>query len=427
MTLRFFQPSYSSLLGLGSRFLRLLLCVVLTISGCASSAEPWLPFDGENGDGTFQLAPNNRAVAIIDSAYHQLVLDQSGIKPDLNGVIESFFATFDIKVDALIIIHDMEYSLITLERMFVDEGYDFLEGSSEIPEDVLEQVHAQFNGVDKPLNVAFNTTVRSFESGIGDRELAFPPQSPDSFRGHVFLPTREDLPAGRFFHELGHFWSAYLDGPTSLRDHLQFFGNHWGFTSVGGLLGGWLPGSLVDLGNDTYQAEVASAGRASNLTPFALLELYLMGLVGAEEVPPVEVALDVSILELDDQGLTTFMNTAFETITIGQIIEANGLRIPDVDHSPKNISLGLVILANHPLSDSEWEFYTRAIDFLTAAEDRSLYESFPEDFYPIHTLVWQATEAFAQEEEATVYEEGYQNFFMATDDRGTIEFVELTP
>lgn len=218
---------------------------------------------------------------------------------------------------------------------------------------------------------------------------------------------------------LGVGWVAILAGLLSGAVIGTFFYREdW---SVGGVLGGWLPGLLVSTGEGVYEADVAPAGRASGKWPYAPLELYLMGLAGPEEVPPIEVAVAVKRLRSD-----IFSASAIETVTIEQIIEANGPRLPAVEDSPKHFKLALVVLTDHELSDAQWDFYERAMDFLAAPEERLLNDAFPAELYPAHFRVWTSPAGDEPAENNTT-DLPFLNFYTATGGRGTMEFVTLVP
>jgi len=230
----------------------------------------------------------------------------------------------------------------------------------------------------------------------------------------VFLPTKEQLVAGRFLHEFAHFWGGGLAGPPALKAQLDRYKGHWGFSSVGGLLGGWYPGSLAPRGEGLFHADVKPAGRGVNRSAYAPLELYLMGLAGPDEVPPIQVAVGVERLGETEQGLDVFAAERFETVTIAEIIEANGERVPSFADAPKEYHVALVVLTDHRLSDSEWDFYERAMDFLEGPEHEQLLDVFLPEQYPGQHEVW---EAFSGLSEAP-----YLNFAGTTGDRGKLRF-----
>ena len=122
--------------------------------------------------------------------------------------------------------------------------------------------------------------------------------------GAVYLVQRSYLQSGPALHELLHGFhfgmttdaSANFIIPTSVA-------SHWGYSSVGGQLGGWKRSSLVSLGGTNYQAtgpdrkppSVPSSGFGSfanggNSVPYSNLELWTMGLLTDAELDSVDVA-----------------------------------------------------------------------------------------------------------------------------------------
>jgi len=381
-------------------------------------------------ESCYQLGPDDRAVAFVDpQSYTRLLHWRDLGRPRFGCVVDEFTRLFENRPDCLVIVLDFEASFVTHQRLFFERGYDLCnpEGTRIVPTETLTEVLDVFFALPSAPSGAFNWSYRRFERGVGISLLDPFPRGPSTLRGYVFLPRKEDLVAGRFLHEFCHFWAAHLDGPRDLATQVNHSRSHWGYTSVGGMLGGWAPGSLVRVDEGVYQADVAPAGKAVNKRPFAPLELYLMGLIGPEEVPPIDVAVDVKRLGKTEDRQDLFSASAIKTVTIEQIVAANGPREPSVEHSRKNFKLALVILTDHPLTCEEWGFYMRAVEFMSAPEERSLNEAFPEEMYPAHNISWKISSDLCQNEMGDEQNADlpFVNFFTATGGKGTIEFVEL--
>ena len=101
-------------------------------------------------------------------------------------------------------------------------------------------------------------------------------------------------------------------------------------------------------------------------------------------------------------------------MTIEDIIAANGERVPSADESGKVFPLALVVLTDHKLSDEEWEFYERAMDFLEADANQRLVDHFPEELYPGQQEFWR----FLVSES----DPPYLNFSATTSGHGTMRF-----
>ncbi|MGJ8653905.1 MAG: hypothetical protein ACSHX8_11570 [Opitutaceae bacterium] len=168
----------------------------------------------------------------------------------------------------------------------------------------------------------------------------------------IHLTQPSTLRGGPSLHEIMHRWGNRL-GP------IYNSGAHWGFASVGGQLGGWLPGSLVDLGSGRYDADGLN-GRTSfgtfanggNALPYSQIELYIMGLIPTNEVDPIKVAVGAA---WEDASQGIFTATAINTVTIGDVTTAEGARTPDTVSSQKNFRTLVVLLTDGPVSEATWD------------------------------------------------------------------------
>ena len=150
-------------------------------------------------------------------------------------------------------------------------------------------------------------------------------------------------------HEFGHTWLAFIDPPVLLtRDRA-----HWNFFlhTSGSLLGG---NDIQDNGDGTF----------TTLAPkdiYSPLDLYLMGLLKPEDVPPTFLVTDPHDLDIPppynqqiisaDQlqssyslGDVNFRGDRQE-IRVEDIIAVNGVRIPDAESSQKDFRTAFILLA----------------------------------------------------------------------------------
>ena len=406
------------------------VCGCLGTAGCGADIIDACFLDSPGS--SYQLAPSGRAVAFSDPAsYGHIVYRPDSPGPLFGCVLDEFTRLFKNQPDSLVIVLDFESLMVTLERALHEAGLGRL-GDAESEELTSEQLLAFVEATSVirrtpiPTVGSFTWTFRRFETGVGQGLLQPFPAGPPTLHGYVFLGRKEQLVAGTFLHEFCHHWAARLVAPRVFAEQTVPALGHWGYSSVGGVLGGWLPGSLVSTGEGVYEAKVAPAGRATGKSPYAPLELYLMGLAGPEEVPPIEVAVGVKRLGRSDDFKDIFSASAIETVTIEQIIEANGPRLPAVEDSPKHFKLALVVLTDHELSDAQWDFYERAMDFMAAPEERLLNEAFPAELYSAHLRAWTGL-AGDELAENNTEDLPFLNFYAATGGRGTMEFVTLVP
>jgi hypothetical protein len=81
-------------------------------------------------------------------------------------------------------------------------------------------------------------------------------------------------------------------------------------------------------------------------TGWSYLDLYLMGLIGAEEVPDFFLLRDLVPAGRDAQGRPIFKANRTK-ITIEDVIAAEGPRLPDVYHSQRAFNTGMVMVVEH--------------------------------------------------------------------------------
>gem|GEM_PF-589933 len=193
--------------------------------------------------------------------------------------------------------------------------------------------------------------------GIGrspfDSTAAF--GSAGALQGAIHIPVPRALPSGPSLHEICHNWGNYLSSIPTVRS------GHWGTSSVGGQLGGFKAGSLVDLGNGTYQVSNPRTGQpgsfgtfanGGNGLPYSEFELYLMGMI-----PPSEVEFPIQIInQLDwvdsSQGILTA--TSITTRTMADIIQTDGARIPVAADAQKEFRILYVVISADPLDNPTW-------------------------------------------------------------------------
>lgn len=151
-------------------------------------------------------------------------------------------------------------------------------------------------------------------------------------------------------HELNHRFGAfvrYRDPDGSLNTGLLGeSGAHWSYLldSQGSLMygNGW-----KNNGDGTFTS-------TSKQSAFSSLDLYLMGMISKEQVPPMMLVDNPVIDKTQLPHLGDTITGTARTVTIDDIISAEGPRIPDAASSQKQFNIGFVLL-------------TRAGDNATAA------------------------------------------------------------
>jgi hypothetical protein len=169
-------------------------------------------------------------------------------------------------------------------------------------------------------------------------------------------PDRKMLPynyaMSQIGHELGHRWgasaSAKINGET-----IPLGPVHWARglqapvafpyqrpTEASAMGGGvWqdnFDGTYTQLDDDYY---VPATG-------YSYLDLYLMGLISAGEVPDFFMLKNLVPAGKDTNGHPIFKAERTK-VTIQDVIAAEGPRLPDVDHSQRKFNTGIVLVVDH--------------------------------------------------------------------------------
>ena len=140
-------------------------------------------------------------------------------------------------------------------------------------------------------------------------------------------------------HELGHQWLAkvrYLDGDVVSDALLGADESHWSYlldTDASVMYGA----DWKDRGDGTFAA--VRVGQQ-----YSALDLYLMGFLAPEKVPPFTLLENPGVDRhlIDHEGDVVAATPT--TVTIEQVVAANGARVPDATHSQKEFRLGFVFL-----------------------------------------------------------------------------------
>lgn len=155
-------------------------------------------------------------------------------------------------------------------------------------------------------------------------------------------------------HEIMHNWGNYLQSIPSA------VGGHWGYSNIGGRLGGWLPNTLESLGNGEYRAQ-SRPGKfgtwhgaiGQNNSPYSLFELYLMGLIPASEVNhDIRIANDFEWVDRYLSGI--FRASSISTVTMDEVISIDGRRSPDYRTAQNAFRALYLTLSPSPLTLKEW-------------------------------------------------------------------------
>ncbi|MFH1568762.1 MAG: T9SS type A sorting domain-containing protein [Gemmatimonadota bacterium] len=231
-------------------------------------------------------------------------------------------------------------------ELFPDE-YDFLQVRAGI---------AMSNGLHGQ-----SVRVRNRVQGLGlpDTDESGDYGGPSSLQSVIFINFRLH---GPLVHEVSHTWANYLELFES-----QFWGAHWGFSDVGGVLGdrGFEPLLRAD---GSYQISMTSASSYWG-GEYSDLELYLMGLLPPEEVAPHVVLRRPEIVSFSDDGEFVVMDGYLDTVSVEEIIAAEGPRLPSAADAQRRFRLATVVVSPEPLDDLALTYVDRQMALFESDAD----------------------------------------------------------
>ena len=324
-------------------------------------------------------------------------LQSLGIEVKFHAMVTGSNAEFphsllaQIYNDNVLVMHKSKFDDHSREvyRWFED-AFDYLIilGSGSVPAGAAGGYHSQSNavrGIGK--SIFYNAA-----SGSAGKLKGI-------IRMRGFAPDRSYL----LLHELMHAWANHAIDEYSGRT-----GRHWGLTSANGLLGGFDPTTLQNLGDGLYEARGFSAFSGSGVGgAYSPIELYFAGYIPAEEVPDLWVGMPYvwpSPNELGGGGRKAFRVYKVIELSIEDIIAKVGERIPSASTAQKHYRAAVIAVAENPMS-------VPITDLQHLSERISKF-------------------SYAGEDED---DDDYMNYFEATGGRGTItmdglsQFRKATP
>jgi hypothetical protein len=177
-----------------------------------------------------------------------------------------------------------------------------------------------------------------------------------------------------FDHEVAHTWGAGIGTSLGLADTTSSGLGHWDkMSDIAGQLGEYyfhtsgVVGRFHDNGDGTWRL-------VSNfeVEPYSPLELYVMGLIPPEEVPPIHILQSPDLSDLE-----RITAASWQTVTIEQIMQAEGgPRNPSSDQSRKDFDLAFVVVQDLPYNDAAYAFFSLISYRLMTREPPMPYDSF---------------------------------------------------
>ena len=156
-------------------------------------------------------------------------------------------------------------------------------------------------------------------------------------------------------HEIAHTWGATIGLGLGLLQQRDF--EHWDeLTDIGGQLGayyfsddGQYIGHFKDNGDGTWRL-VAN----SEVEKYSPLELYIMGFISPDQVPPIHILSNIDLADLEH-----IKASVQSTVTIDQIIAAEGgARIPSIAESQKDFTAAYIVTSDQPYNDAAYAFFS---------------------------------------------------------------------
>ncbi|HJZ99024.1 MAG TPA: hypothetical protein VKE70_21085 [Candidatus Solibacter sp.] len=153
-------------------------------------------------------------------------------------------------------------------------------------------------------------------------------------------------------HEMGHRWSAFVSAKVN-GETIPLGPTHWAMglqapvpfpyqrpTEASAMGGGvWqdnFDGTFTQLDDDYY---VPATG-------WSYLDLYLMGLITAQEVPDFFILRNIQPQGRDANG-HLIVKADRAKVTIEDVMAVEGPRLPGVDQSQKKFNTGIVVITEH--------------------------------------------------------------------------------
>ena len=166
-------------------------------------------------------------------------------------------------------------------------------------------------------------------------------------------PRPYNYAVGHLGHEIGHRWSAYAAARVNGQMISLGAWPHWdpglearvaypyslpleASTQGGSVWQDNLDGTFTQLRDGYF---VPASG-------YSYLDLYLMGLIAAAEVPDFFIARPLARIGTDANGRPIFKGQRMR-ISIQDVIAAEGPRLPDVNHSQRHFNTGIVVIVEH--------------------------------------------------------------------------------
>jgi hypothetical protein len=236
------------------------------------------------------------------------------------------------------------------------------------PEDLAENV---------PYNVLVSNQVEHIGMDIVDNTARF--GSAGRLKSVIYMSFAA---ISVFDHEIAHTWGAAIGQPLRLlQDYYSASTNqgHWNhLADMEGQLGGYYFDDSGAIGHFSYAGDdtwTLIPNREPE--PYSPLELYTMGLIPPEEVPPIHI-----LSAPDTSNIETITAASYQTVTIEDIIAVEGgERTPPSSEAQREFTMAFIVTQDRPYDGAAYAFFSLMSYQLTTQDPPSTYKPSLAPFY----------------------------------------------
>jgi len=157
-------------------------------------------------------------------------------------------------------------------------------------------------------------------------------------------------------HEMGHTWGMHVGASLGLIEYPNNQLSHWNaLTDIGGIMGAYYSDGAGNYGRFRYNGdETWNWVPNTSQNQFSPLELYVMGMIPPEEVPPVHILESPNLTDL-----TRITAASFTTVTMDQIQNIEGgARFPPAGESQKEFNVAFIVTQDTAYNDAAYAFFS---------------------------------------------------------------------
>lgn len=261
---------------------------------------------------------------------------------DIPSVMNSLYKKYSDKYDFVTLVSNFDLTPVPGAQAFAVNVQNDIKGIGNpgVHASFLFHDNTNYGSASKLQNITFLGNIHQY------------PSDPNRALPDTYTSTLQILA-----HEVAHRWLSYvrisLDGASS-EELLGRDGSHWSFFFNSN-------GSFLE-GNEILEKSSTSFATSQPFTGYSDLDLYLMGFISAAEVGQSFVVQGASnfspsfefLPESAPEPDVSFRGSA-RTVTIDDIVAANGARSPDVSASQKTFNhlFVLIVKKESPASNAD--------------------------------------------------------------------------